>query len=757
MNERNMKKISILFLLALLLASCAGDRYHREGLGLLREGKAEEGIAALEKAVQEENTNAQFRKDLEVGREAQVGRFLAAAQSRRQAGKLDEAEALYQRVLGIDPADSRARDGVEALARDRSHADRIIKAREALKSGDVEKAAQILRPAVAEDPDNADVRAAQREIEETYASRETTELTLRSLNTKPINLEFRDASIRMIFDVLARTTGVSFIFDKDVRPDLRTTVFLKGATFEEAVETILQTNQLQKKLLSANTVLIYPSTPDKLRDYQELVVRAFYLANANVKQVESTFKTLLKTKELVIDEKLNLIVMRDSPEAVRVAEKVVALLDLAEPEVMIEVEVMEVQRSRLLDLGIQWPNSLTLTPLASSGSTLTAHDLRRLNSDRVGASIGSATINARQDNGDANLLANPRVRVRNREKAKVLIGDKIPVVTTTTTATGIVSDSVQYLDVGLKVEFEPDIHLHDEVAMKVELEVSSLGTKVTTPSGTIAYQIGTRTASTVLRLKDGETQILAGLISDQEHGSGSGVPGLIDIPLLGRLFGSRQDDHQKTEIVLSITPHVVRNLNRPSARNGEFWSGTESSLRAGRLSLRPTAKAVEAAAKSDTDESSSTTLGNAPKKARVPKTIALSWLGPDQVKAGQVFKASLQLKTDGEVRSVPLQMTFDTAVFQVVSVTEGTFFQQEGGTSGFSSNTDAGAGKFFVTAMSQGNEGASGEGTVAVVVLRALAASPKAELRVTSANAIAVDGGSPVVALPAPLSITVTP
>lgn len=749
-------RLATFFVLSVLLSACAGKLQHREGMGLIEEGKIEEGIAALAKAVEAAPTNGEFRKDLYLQRNAFVDRNLATAQSRRATGKLDEAESFYRRVLGVDPGNSRAEAGLEELARDRRHTVNVAAAKEALKAGNPDKAASLLRPVFSENPENTEAREVKREIDEYFLKRQSVEPTLRSSYGKPVSLEFRDANVRMVFEGLARTTGINFILDKDVRPDLRTTVFLKNAAIEDAIDLILQTSELQRKILNSNTVLIYSNSPEKVKEYQDLVLKGFYLQSADVKQVQTSLKTLLKTKDMVVDEKLNLIVIRDTPEAIRLAEKVVAMHDLAEPEVMLEVEVMEVQRSRLLDLGIQWPNKLTLSPLATTtGGKLTARDLRNLNSSSLGAAVSDTIITARSDTTDTNLLANPRIRARNHEKAKVMIGDKVPVVTATTTATGIVSDSVQYLDVGLKLEVEPDIHLQDEVAIKIGMEVSSIVKQITTPNGTLAYQIGTRNANTVLRLKDGETQILAGLINDQDRRSGSGVPGLADLPIIGRLFSGQQNNRDKTEIVLSITPRIVRNIQRPEASAGEFWSGTESVLRTKSLTLSP----ANGSAGAEGDNRNSAGTGAFDRSAPVgpAKSASLSWQGPTQAKAGETIKLALRLKTDGTVRSLPFQASFDASALQIVGIAEGGFFKQDGGSTSFSSNVDPATGKFFVSVTRSDVEGAIGEDTVAVVTLRALAAKAPAEIRLLSATPISQGEKPPTVALPPPYALTINP
>ncbi len=740
--------------LVFCLAGCTGMRDHREGMSLIEEGKVEEGLAALSKAVEAEPTNAEFRKDLYVKRSAFIDRALAQAQGLRAAGKAAEAEALYQRVLSMDSGNLRARAGLDELARDQRHADILAEAKAAMKAGDADQATKLLRPILAENPDSPGARDLMRGIRELEVKLQSVQPTLKSGYPSPINLEFREANVRMVFEGLSRTTNINFILDKDVRPDLRTTIYLKNASIDDAVDLILQTSQLQRKMLNSNTVLIYPNTPEKIKDYQDLMVKAFYLQSADAKQMQNTFKTLLKTKDMVIDEKLNLLVMRDTPEAIRLAEKLVALHDQAEPEVMLEVEVLEVQRSRLLNMGIQWPNQLTLTPLAStSGGKLTADDLRHLNGTRLGAAVSDTVVNLRKDNTDSNLLANPRIRARNHEKAHILIGDKVPVVTATTTATGIVSDSVQYLDVGLKLDVEPDIHLQDEVAIKIGMEVSSIVKQITTPNGTLAYQIGTRNANTVLRLKDGETQILAGLISDEDRNSGSGVPGLGDLPIVGRLFSSQQNSRDKTEIVLSITPRVVRNVLRPDASSMEFWSGTESALRTKPLTLPPMKPPGAPEAGAGAPEGN----GGEANPRGAAKSISLSWSGPAQVGVGETFKVGLRLKSDGAVRSLPFQASFDAAALQTVEIVEGEFFKQDGGTTSFSSNIDPAAGKLFASVARSDVEGASGENTVAVVTLRALAPKAPAEIRLLSAAPIVQGEKSPATILPPPYAVTINP
>jgi general secretion pathway protein D len=260
-------------------------------------------------------------------------------------------------------------------------------------------------------------------------------------------------------------------------------------------------------------------------------------------------------------------------------------VDLPEPEVMLEVEVMELATDQVDALGLQWPDTVNygLPSLDSLGNVTGQVAGQVFLNERSGfrASIANPAIVAtlRASSGNSNTLANPKIRVRNRDKAKVHIGQKLPIFTTTTNFTGStsVAASVSYQDIGLKLDVEPTVQLDNDVVIKIGLEVSNVIRQATGPGGTTAYEIGTRNTSTVLRLADGETQVLAGLINDEDRKSGSGIPGLSRIPVLGRLFGTQTDTRNKTEVVLLITPRVVRNLAVPDASLTRLASGTDAS------------------------------------------------------------------------------------------------------------------------------------------------------------------------------------
>jgi general secretion pathway protein D len=385
--------------------------------------------------------------------------------------------------------------------------------------------------------------------------------------------------VRTVFELISKRSGLNFVYDRDVAPDARVTVFVRDTTIEEVIRFVLVTSQLERRVLNPNTVLIYPNTPQKTQAYRELTVKSFYLANADVKQTANMVRQLVKTRDLFVDEKLNLLVVRDTPEAVRMVEKLIASHDLGDAEVMLEVEVLEIGHNTLTQVGIQWPGQVSVGVIGADKvpGQLTGTEVKNFGGGllRLNVSDPLFALNLRQQAGRTNVLANPRIRVKNKEKARIHIGDKVPVITTTAGATGFVSESVNYLDVGLKLEVEPQVSLEDDVGIKIGLEVSNISSEIKTGSGTIAYQVGTRNANTVLRLRDGETQVLAGLINDEDRRSAVKVPGLSRLPVVGRLFSNNNDTVNKTEIVLLITPRVIRNIERPAAAIEEFNSGTE--------------------------------------------------------------------------------------------------------------------------------------------------------------------------------------
>jgi len=737
MNRFSMalKRGAVLLVVAALLAACVSGQYqHDEGLALLDEGKTEEGLAKLAEAVKSEPDNARYRASLARNREQAINRMLVTGNNERIAGHADTARAAYMWVLKIDRNNGRALNGLEAIEMDKRHAAIIAAAKELVKKGDLAGASDALRPVFLENPDQTEALALQRRIDELIAKEKSAGPSLTAKFKKPVTLEFRDANVKMVFEALSRTSGINVLLDKDVRPDLRTSIFVKDASVEDTIDLILLQNQLEKKILNDTTVFIYPNTPDKNKEYQDLKVRSFHLTNADPKQILAMIKALLKTKDVFVNEKTNSIIMRDTPEAIRLAEKMVADQDIPDPEVMLEVEVLEVSRNRLSQLGINWPDQLSLTvtgPGGAGGNPPTVNDLRHVNGDRIVTSPAlGVTLNLMLQDADTNILASPRIRARNREKAKIMIGDRVPVITNAvtpvSTGTPVVTGSVQYLDVGLKLEVEPDVHLDNQVAIKVNMEVSSIVKEIPNSiSGTLAYQVGTRNASTLLQLKDGETQILAGLIDNEDRATANKVPGLGQLPVLGRLFSSHGDNATKTEIVLSITPHIVGRTRIPDARETEYWSGTEATLRDSQLLLKPIGASATAAAGANSPQLPAKTgapavSGVSPAAPAAPAANAqqmqFSWQGPAQAKVGDKISLTLSTEAARGMNNLGLQVNFDPAVLKAVDAVEGSVLKQSNVQSSFSKTINQANGQVLVDLAGHGSSGASGDGSIVTLM-----------------------------------------
>ncbi len=555
----------------------------------------EEKLASIKEKADKKPDETPALKDLRLEQNKAITELLKEADTAKKSGSLDDAVSLFTRVVALDENNLIATTALKEIERDKAHIAMVEDARKQMEQSKLDAAHTTVRKVLMENPKQQDALLLAKEIKEKRGLARSEPPKLKPPFEKPVSLELRDANIKVVFEALSRSTGINFILDKDIRPDTKATVFIKQAKIEDAIDMVLSSNGLQKKALSETSALVFPSLPQKVKDYQELMIHSFYLTNSTAKQTGAMLKTILKSKDIYIDDRLNMIVIRDTPEVIRIAEKLIAANDMADPEVMLEIEVLEVNRSRLQELGLGYPSqisinnqiALTNTTVTTTGSgtattfvdrPLTILSLQNLGAGSLSVSPNPA-VNFRKVVGDVNLLSNPRIRVRNNEKAKVLVGDKVPIITSNVTGTAsTVTESVQYVDVGLKLDVEPRITLDDFVNIKVGLEVSSLGEKTVTKNGSTVYTIGTRNANTILRLKNGETQILAGLISDDERKSSTGLPGLADLPLLGRLFKNQENRKNKTEIVLSITPHVLGNISRPDAEITEYWSGTDATI-----------------------------------------------------------------------------------------------------------------------------------------------------------------------------------
>ncbi|MDI1298712.1 MAG: secretin and TonB N-terminal domain-containing protein [Methylotenera sp.] len=643
-------KFILMLAFLILLTSCASlnatqepvsnnmqaqdSQAYEEANQLIAKGDSAAGIAKLQQLVKSYPENAQYRTMLKIQQSSQINALLKAADDKSKLNQLSDAEAAYQQVLALAPDNQRAQDGLRQLNLLQNHTMMLTNAKSAFDKNDDDSALNILRSILAEDANDQGARALFEQIESKQNKRITAIPQIKTAYKKPITLELKNVPIRTVFELIGKAANINFIYDQELRADLNTSIFVRNSSIEDAIQVILTSNQLAKKVLNDNTLLIYPLS--RSQEYQEQYVRSFYLNSMDAKRAMNMIKTVVKSKDIYIDEKLNTLIMRDTAEAIQIAEKLIASQDMVEPEVMLEVEVMEINRKNLEAIGIKYPTQVSVGVQGKSTTTdgvvtttpgrLTIAELKSFNSGLGVFSVSDPVLalNLLQQNTDTNLLANPQIRVKNREKAKIHVGDKIPVLTSIANSTGFVSQTVSYIDVGIKLDVEPTILLQNQVSIKVGLEVSNVTDQVKTDSGVLAYTIGSRNANTVLQLKDGETQILAGLFRDDSQNVSNKVPGLSSLPLIGRLFSDKNNDRRKNEIVLLITPRILHNIAPANAVYTLFPSGINHA--SGRATRAPDQQAVAA---EPVQAQVSTPQSAQAERAQVDQNFANQLLQPD--------------------------------------------------------------------------------------------------------------------------------
>lgn len=735
----------------LLLAGCAQQMIRDDAATQLRSGQYEAAVKTLQDGSSRYPDSVLLRSGLISTREEAIARLVAQATQERMQGQVDAAATTLNRAHHLDPANTRVQDLQTDLLRERHVQLALRSARQQSDAGQKEAALRTVDAALVNAPRHPELTSLKRQLqlEARMARGAANQLAL--AETRPISLDFRNAPLSSLLEAIRDGSGVNFVVDRDVQMDQRASIFIRSARVEDAIDLVLGAFQLSRHIVDGKTVMVYPNTPEKQKQHREQVIRVFHLANAQAKTTATLLQNMLRIQPPFVDEKANMIALREPPEIVALAERLVALHDQGEAEVMLEVEVMEVKTSRLTELGLNFPNSVTFSPLPLPGeSGLTLDSFNSINSSRVGVTVGNVLLNLRREVGDFNTLANPRIRSRSREKATILIGDKIPVVTTTAGSNGFISENISYQDVGLKLEVEPIVSPDDEVAIKLGLEVSSVAGEVRTTGGSLAYQIGTRNAATTLRLRDGETQLLGGLISKSDRSSSNRIPGLGDLPVAGRLFSSNKDDVQNTELVLAITPRILRSAARPDISQAEMWVGTENFTR---LRPRPEARVAPAGGKAETSDAFTTPSAQpapATQSAHspsLPSGLSLQFKDPENVKAGETFTVVLHAAAGVPLAGMPMDLRFAPDKLQVVGVSEGAYFRQSPAASSFTHAVNATEGRVSVGLLSNAEKGVAGEGDLVVLRLKALAPG-KAELWFQTLDPLGVNTLVPLAAKP---------
>jgi general secretion pathway protein D len=517
----------------------------------------------------------------------------------------DRAVAEYTQALRLAPRNADARLGLER-ARLRAAQDHFVKGRRLAALGKFDEALVEYGLAAELNPSNADVdqelRATRNRLRAKIAvsSEGKTELqTLidRSRNLAPPGLDlprdvkmpasltFREASSRDVFTSIARFANISIVFDSTFR-ETAITVDLRNASLEDALTTVAGVTRTFFRVISQGTVVVIPDTEAKRREYEEEVVRTFYLSNADLKETMDLLRLVLDVRRISATTATNALTLKDTPERVAAAARVLSAIDKARPEVIIDVELLEVDRTRLLDYGLQLASPGS-PPIGIDGSatinqpnaTLTLQALRNLSqSDVLLANLPSLYYRLLKTDVNTRTLANPQLRTSDGTTAQARFGDQVPVPTTTFApiATGGTPQqpitAYAYQNIGVNIDITPRTHHDDDVTLVLKVAVTSLS-----GSGFGGLPtFGNREISTVIRLRDGETNMLAGLIRDDERRSLDGIPGLSDIPGVGRLFAHTQRTTNQTDIVLTLTPHIIRVLDLDEADLRAFRVGRDT-------------------------------------------------------------------------------------------------------------------------------------------------------------------------------------
>lgn len=537
-------------------------------------------------------------------RDKAIESLLQEAKQSIQQGNMEAADQSLKKILELDPNNEQASSIYRELQSSQQRQAQLAKTSELISGGNFDEAERLLnnlnQPG---SPDQALVRTKLSGLDKARRQWALNHELDQRYRTERVSLEFQNAPMNSVFYALSTQSGLNFSFAPGVQLNSPTTLFVHDTPVITVLEMLSNSQHLRQKIINPNSIELSgdpAQTPPPVDN--GIQTKAFYLTNTQTKSVQQLLQTLTSIRNVYVDDNLNMIIVKGPPSEIQTAAKLIAMVDLPVPEVMLEVEILEVKRDLLRNLGIEFPNQfsiLNVPPTATSVTTttgttvttpsttpLTLQSLRNLNAGRI--TINNLMMNLKEHTGDVKLLANPRIRVKDQVQAQIKIGEKVPVFTSNATPTGVVSSSISYLDVGLNLKVKPAVLLNNDVQINIALEVSNILNQVTGNNGAVGYQIGTRNAETTLQLADGQTQILAGLISSEQQKGVDGIPGLADIPVLGRLFSNHQDSNSKTEIMLLITPHILRNLNVDSGSNSRIsTTSTASSLAA--LNMPPSA------------------------------------------------------------------------------------------------------------------------------------------------------------------------
>jgi general secretion pathway protein D len=684
-------------------------------------------FAFYEKAAKRDPYNSAYKIKLNRVRFEASERHVKHGVELRKQGDLQGAAAEFQRAQAIDPsspvADQELRSTVEMIAEKNRAADEA-----------------------AEPPANPNETALASMPPE-----------LKPLSRAPINLKMSNDA-KIVFDTIGKLAGLTVIYDPDF-PARRITVELNNVTMEQALEIVSLESKAFVKPVTENIIFVIPDQPQKRRDYEEQVVKTFYLSNTlqpqDLTEIVTGLRQLLDLKRLQQLNSQYAIIVRDTPDKLLLAEKLIRDIDKAKPEVVVQVEVLEARTDRLRDLGILPGQKATIeiNPNTSSSSSnnnstnnLTLSQLRHLNGGSYAVTLPSLTANAVLTDSNTKIIQNPEVRSVDGQTAKLRIGDRIPIATGSfssgigTVAGGgvggispLVNTQFTYLDVGVNIDLTPRVHPNRDVSLKLKVEVSAHTSDVAI-GGITQPVISQRVIEDDIRLKEGEVNIIGGLVQRTESKTLEGWPGLAKLPLLRYLFSHDKTEHQEDEVLIVLTPRIVRIPEWTKANLRPLYSGSETNVQVRRESeihapaqqpATPPAQPPAANQNMGAAAPAPAPGATAPAAGAVQAAQAAKLRFEPQslsLKAGQTATIGVVIENVNDLFSIPLLLQYNPAVISVEEVRHGGFLS--GGTQEIAivHQPFKDKGQSIISATRGPNTpGVSGSGTLIGIVVKGLA------------------------------------
>jgi len=752
-----MKRIVLLpmtFILTVALMSCAGSQSFQRGERYAQSGEWDLAVKEYRDANRRSPEDIEYRSALIRAEETAANQHYKKAKNFLKERKLDHAITELQQAIYLNPTNAAIQGALRSILDMKQAEEHYRAALTFIELGRVGEAVNELNQAVELDPDNKKYADALEKLRKEKAEVEPEEaLTLAS--DKPITLNFKNTNIKDVFEFLSKLSGINILFDDEVKAQ-PVTVFVKDVSFQYAMNLLLSTNKLFMKKVSADTIIIIPKNKAKHDQYQDLLVRTFYINNAKSKEIVNLLKTMLDVRKVYVNEIQNSLTVRDTPDKLKLIERIIAANDLKEAEIILDVEILEISRSNSLKYGWNFtPAGLSLsasvqsaTPVTNSSipaGSIALSELKNLSKDNVFVTLPGLIVNLIKQDSDAQTLANPRVRVLNNKKATFHVGERIPVQTsiaqTTAVAGYLPASTFDYKDVGIKLNIEPTVHLNNTVTLNLKLEISTLEDPLNFGNGQVQYKFGTRTTETLINLRDGETVIIGGLIKDEERKSRFKIPILGDIPVLGKLFLSADDGTIKTDILMSITPNIVRGMELPDKDSQVFWSGTEQDYDTKPLfvmsgkSTKPAAKPLDKSAVLDTlakrEAVAPSASGETSKPVSAPSATAGAPLAapaavveikPVEVSfsIGQEARFELIAGNMQNLYGAIVTLSYDPKVIEFKTASEGAILKKDAQQTSFlfSNNIKAGIVDIYMTRIGDVG-GMNGSGSLGTLVFQA--------------------------------------